>query len=131
MAAASDYLENALINHVLRNDPMTSPSAVYVAIFDGSASAASLESGSFTGEVTDYNGDRPQANWGAPSDGVTSNTNELRFENMPATDVEFAAVVDAATGGNILYHGALNTARTVESGDAFVIQEGDFTVTKT
>ena len=33
MSAMSDYLENALINHIFRNTDFTRPANIYVALF--------------------------------------------------------------------------------------------------
>jgi hypothetical protein len=38
------------------------------------------------------------------------------------------AIFTAATGGTMLFHGPLVTARTITTGDAFQIATGNFTI---
>lgn len=129
MAALSTYLENELIDHVLRNLAYTSPTDVYVALFTDAASAAELEAGTLTNEVSGGSYARQLASFGAPADGLTDNTADLSFTDMPAVTVGYVAVMDAATTGNVLVHGALTTARTLSAGDTFTISTGDLDVT--
>ena len=39
------------------------------------------------------------------------------------------AVMDASTGGNVLFYGAVTTSKTIEVGDTFQISSGNLTVT--
>lgn len=124
MAALSDYLENALLNHVLRNTAYTSPTAVYAALFTDAASLAELEAGTLTNEVTGGSYARLAVTFGAPSDGLTDNTDALSYTDMPAVTVGYVAVMDAATAGNVLFYGALTAEQTLTAGDTFAFDIG-------
>lgn len=124
MAAASDYLENALINHVFRNVAMTSPTTVYLALFTSDPTDA----GSGT-EVSGGSYARQAAAFAAPSNGSASSSADINFTNMPAATVTHVGVYDAASLGNLLYHGALTSSKTVNAGDTFTVTAGNLTVT--
>lgn len=128
MAAFSDYLENALLNHVLRNTVLTSPTTVYLALFTSSSSSAALEAGTITNEVTGGTYARQAVTFAAPAAGATENSGAISFTNMPAGTVAYVAVMDAATAGNVLFHGALTTSRTLNLGDTFTIAAGDLDI---
>jgi hypothetical protein len=126
MAAMSDFLENALINATLRNTTYTSPADVYVGLFttdptdDGSGTEVS--GGSYAREI---------ATFAAPSNGSSSTNADLQFAQATADwgTVTHFAIFDALSGGNMLYHGILTAAKTIETGDVFKIASGNLTVT--
>lgn len=128
MANFSDYLENELVNGTLRGTTYTAPSTVYLALFTNSSSLIDLEAGTITNEVSGGSYAREVVTFDAPSNGATSNSGSISFENMPAGTVSFVAVMDAATAGNVLYYGALDTARTLSAGDTFTISAGDLDI---
>jgi len=143
MSAASDYLENKLLDHVLRNTAYTSPTTVYVGLAKSDPSTGStlenLEAGTLTDEL--YNdsanaGDyqRVEATFGtAAADGSISNTTNITFNAATANwgTVTHVFITDSPTegSGNVLFYGALDTAKTIESGDTFQITTGNLTVT--
>lgn len=128
MAAFSDYLENKLIDHTLRNVTYTPPSTVYIALFTSSASNAQLEANTITNEVTGGSYARQSASFSAASGGSTSNSAILTFSSLPATTISYAAVMDASTAGNVLYYAQLGAPVTTASGDGFQINTAGFTV---
>lgn len=119
MTAISDYLENALVNHVLRNTALTSPVTVYAGLWTSSSSLAALEAGTLTNEATGGSYVRKAITFSAPSNGTTSNSGAITWTNMPATTITYVAVMDALTVGNVLFYGALASAKTLNSGDTF------------
>lgn len=126
MGALSDYLEKALLDHSLANVPYAPPPLHYVSLHTASPG----ESGTPSGEVAGGSYARAMATFAAATlgAGTTSNTNALAFTSMPAVTVTFVAVYDAATGGNMLYYGALTTAVAVTAGGTFVINAGGMSV---
>jgi len=128
MANFSNYLENALINGTLRGTNFTAPGTVYLALFTSSSSLANLEAGTITDEVSGGSYARQAVTFVAPTNGTTENTGAVTYEDMPASTVAFVAVMDALTAGNVLYYGALTTARTLASGDTFTIPAGDLDI---
>lgn len=110
----TNYLENAVINHVLRNIALASPATVYVGLF----TAAPGEAGGGT-EVSGGAYARQAVTFIAPVDGATENSADVTFPVAMANwgTITHFAIFDALTVGNMLYHGTLTTARTVNSGD--------------
>ena len=126
MAEFSNYLENALINAVLRNTSYTSPTTVYVALFTSDPTDA----GSGT-EVSCGSYSRTSVTFGSPSNGVTTSNSDCTFPQATASwgTVTHIGLYDASTSGNLLFHTPLDTSKTIDSGDIFKIASGSPTVT--
>lgn len=126
MAEMSNYLENALINATLRNTTYTSPATVYVGLFTSDPTDA----GSGT-EVSGGSYARTAVTFGAPSNGVTTNSAAVEFPQATGNwgTVGWIGIHDAATSGNLLYHTALDASKTIETGDIFKISTGNLSVT--
>jgi hypothetical protein len=116
MAALSNYLENALINATLRNTAYSSPATVYVGLF----TADPTDAGTGT-EVTGGSYTRKAITFGAPSNGVSTNSVAVEFDQATASwgTVTHFGILDASTSGNLLYHGALTASKVIDDGDVF------------
>lgn len=125
MAQISNYLENALVNHVLRNTALTSPVTVYVALYTTDPTDADTGT-----EVTGGSYARQSAAFSAPTDGATSNSADVTFPTATANwgTVTHVVIRDAAAGGNALFHGALTASKVVNNGDTFKINAADLDV---
>ena len=126
--ATSDYLENAIINHFLRNTSQTSPANVFCALYTVDPNDA--------GGGTELSGNgyvREDITFGAPSNGAVSNSVEIAFDQATASwgTVVAIGVFDASTGGNLLYHGGLSVDKAVGINDTFKIAVGDLDITLT
>jgi hypothetical protein len=131
MSAASDYLENKLLDHTLRygTAPYTGVSTLYLALFTASTG---LETDSPSAEVstsgTAYA--RTAVTFAAASSGSSATNAAVTFS--PATSnwgtVTHIAVMDASTGGHVLFHGAVTTSKTIETGDTFQVSSGNLTI---
>ena len=123
MAALSNYLENELIDHILRNGAWTTPgTSIYIALF----TTDPTDSGSGT-EVSGGSYARVQCTaWDAPSNGATANTNDITFPAATASwgTVTHMGIFDASTAGNLLFHGALTASKAVGDGDTFKFLAG-------
>ena len=126
MAEMSNYLEDALINATLRNTSYTSPSTVYLGLFTSDPTDAN--SGT---EVSGGSYARQSITFGAPSNGVTSNTAAIEFPQATGSwgTVGWIGIMDSLTTGNLLYHTALDASKTIASGDIFKIAIGSLSVT--
>jgi len=127
MSAISNYLENALINATLRNTTYTSPSVVYAGLFTSDPTDA----GSGT-EVSGGSYARKAITFAAPSNGVTTNSAAAcEFDQATGSwgTITHFGIFDALSGGNLLYHGALTTSKTIASGDVFKFPTSSVTVT--
>ena len=132
MAALSNYLENALVNHVLRNTAFTTPgTTIYVGLIKFYESSK-LEAGTLTQEASGSAYARVQVTaWDAPSNGATQNTSDVSFPTASANWGMISGVIvsDHATAGNVLLHGSLTSARDVQNGDVFKFNAGDLDIT--
>jgi hypothetical protein len=127
MSAISNYLENALINATLRNTTYTSPTTVYAGLFTSDPTDAG--SGS---EVSGGSYARKAITFAAPSNGVTTNSAAAcEFDQATGSwgTITHFGIFDALTSGNLLYHGALTTSKTIASGDVFKFATSSVSVT--
>ena len=133
MSAMSTYLENALVNHVLRNTAYTTPgTSVYVGLIKY-YETDKMEAGTLTSKE-DFGGSYARVQvtgWDAPSDGATQNTGAITFPTATGDwgMVSGVIVSDHASSGNILLHGSLTTPRDVKNGDVFKFNAGDLDIT--
>lgn len=125
MSQMSDYLENALINHVFRNTAMPAPVTVYIALFTSNPTDAAIGT-----EVTGGAYARQTIAFGSPTNGSTNNSAQVSFPVATASWglVTHAAVFDAGSGGNMLVHGPLAGSKQIDIDDQFVFRVGNFVV---
>tara|TARA_Y100000034_G_C6895337_1_gene412661 strand:- start:2170 stop:2550 length:381 start_codon:yes stop_codon:yes gene_type:complete len=123
MTAISNYLENKLLDHTLRNTSYTSPTTVYLALY--TANPTDADSGT---EVSGGSYARQTVAFSAAASGTISNSADITFTSMPAATVTHVGVRDASSAGNLLYHGSLSSSKSVDSGDTFKISTGDLDI---
>jgi len=131
MSAASDYLENAVLDHVLANTAFTQPSTLYLGLFTESGStAANLEAGTLTDEISGGDYVRETITFDAASAGAADSAATVTFPAATANwgEITHVAVLDASSGGNVLFYGAVTTPKTIESGDTFQVSAGNLTI---
>jgi hypothetical protein len=118
-SSVSDYLANKLLDLAFRNVAYTVPT-VRVGLFGTTASVAALKAGTLTGEIAGNAYARQTVTFGAPTDGVGSNSADVVFG--PATPgawgvVRYFALLDAASSGNVLSAAQLTSDLTVNIGN--------------
>ena len=134
MASMSNYLENAILNHVFRTTAYTQPTTIAIALCN---SAPDDTDTTLVGKEvvgTSYarvDVTRSDSTWNSPgpTNGTTANTNVITF---PAAGVggwgtiTHIAICDSATAGagNVLFWGALSIEKTVTEGDIFQFNAG-------
>ena len=128
MSAASDYLENKVLDHFLGTASTTAPTNVYIALFTAEPTDANSGTEVST-SGTAYA--RQTATFSAASSGSTSNSANIEFSQATANygTVTHFGIYDASTAGNLLFHGALTSSKTIETGDVFKIATGNLTIT--
>jgi len=124
MSSFSDYLENAVLNHVFRNTSLASPASVWLALY----TAVPNDAGGGT-QVSGAGYSRQQITFGAPSGGLISNTAAVSFT---ASGGNFGTVVavgifDASTAGNLLAWDDIASA-VINDGDTINFPIGDIDV---
>lgn len=130
-AAMSDYLENKVVDYLLRGQTFTAPATVYYALATAAGSDAAcgteVTGGSYarvavTSSLANWAGTQASASTTASTgtSGTTSNNTVVTFPTPTASwgsVVEFC-VMDASTAGNLLFRTSLTTSKTINNGDA-------------
>ena len=126
MAEMSNYLENALINATLRNTSYTSPATVYLALYTSDPTDADAGT-----EVSGNAYVRQAITFGAPSDGVSTNSAAIEFPQATGSwgTVSYIGIRDASSAGNLLFHSPLDASKAIATGDVFRIAIGSLSVT--
>jgi hypothetical protein len=136
MSAASNYLENKVLDHVLTATAYSAPGTRYLALFNNTSgnAAANLEAGTLTDEVTTSSSAyaRKAVTFAAASGGSSATNATVTFDAATASwgSVTHIAVMDGGTAGsgNVLFWGAVTTAKTIDSGDTFQVTSGNLTI---
>jgi len=150
MSAASSYLEKSLLDHVLRYStaPYTGPSTLYVALFNNTSTTTlsdlqnnalgdevSATGTAYARQIVTFNASATTGS-GVPG-AVTSSTTggahgTVTFPTATATwgSITHVAIMDSGTygSGNVLFFGAVTTAKQIDTGDTFQITAGNLTV---
>lgn len=126
MSAMSDYLENELLDHALGTGALTSPASIYLALFTTDPTDA--DSGT---EVSGNGYARQEITFGAAASGTASNSTEETFTASGGNfgTITHFGIYDAATAGNLLFHGGLTTSRTINDGDTLTVPVGAIDIT--
>lgn len=124
MAELSDYLENKLLDHVLRNTSFTSPTTVYVGLF----TADPTDAGSGT-EVSGGSYARQILSVTTATGGIVTSSADVTFPQATGSwgTISHIGLLDALSSGNLLMHTPLTTSRAIESGDILKISTGNLT----
>jgi hypothetical protein len=113
----SDYLEGKLIDHLLRGIAFTPPSTLYISLHTGDpgeAGANELSAGGYARHT--YTSGTTK--WSNVS-GTSKNSVLITFPVSTSSwgTITHFGIWDAATGGNLLFSGALTNSRAVSLGD--------------
>lgn len=136
MSAASDYLEDKLIDLVLRAQAFTPPAKTWVALHTaapGDTGANEVPTTTWPAYVRQdaAKGGAQTAAWTNRGDGTAQNALQLLYAmydgTAPLTVTHFS-LWDAQTGGNMLVQAQLAANRTVNPGDVFVVDVNKLTV---
>lgn len=141
MSAMSNYLENKLIDHIFRTGAFTKPTVLAIALFtaapDDTGGGTEVAGGSYARQSLnplDANWTATQGGTSGASSGTTGLTDNASQINFPVATgswgtVTHVGIVDATSGGNLLFYGALTASKTVASGDTFRFNVGDLDIT--
>jgi hypothetical protein len=124
MAELSNFLENKLLDHVLRNVSYTSPTTVFVGLF----TADPTDAGTGT-EVSGGSYARQILSVTTATGGIVTSSADVTFPQCTASwgTVSHIGLLDALSSGNLLMHTPLTTSRLIESGDILKISTGNLT----
>jgi hypothetical protein len=125
MSAASDYVENLALEWLLTSNSATRPTAWYI----GLHTADPTDAGTGT-EVSGGSYARESVAFTVTND-TASNSATVTFTAATANwgTITHVGVWDASSSGNLLFHGAVTTSKTIETGDTFQISSGNLDIT--
>lgn len=130
--SASNFLENKILDHTLKNTTYTQPANLYLALFKNTSgqAATNLELGTLTDEITGGSYARRLISFADAAGGSCSSDVTLTFNTATASwgTVTHVAVIDALTAGNVLYYGAVTTPKSIDTGDTFQASTGNITI---
>lgn len=137
MAGKTDYTENNLLNFIFRGTAFPVPAGLFIALYTTAPSADAGTGGTEVsgGSYARQSVARNTTEWKDPSaatQGLTENVNTITFPTATGSwgTVVAAAVLDASSGGNMLYFGNLAVAKPVGVGDVFKFNSGDLEITE-
>jgi hypothetical protein len=124
MAELSDFLENKLLDHVLRGTSYTSPTTVFVGLYTSDPgddnSGTECTGGAYARQILSVT---------TATDGIVTSSADVTFPQ--ATDnwgtISHIGLLDAITSGNLLMHTPLTTSKTIDEGDILKIPTGSLT----
>ncbi|HUV62985.1 MAG TPA: hypothetical protein VMW24_03750 [Sedimentisphaerales bacterium] len=129
----TNYLEEAVINHVLNKTAYTSPTT-YIALFVSATAeegtGSEVSGASYTRAIVYESGSGSSPKWNAAVDSgggyLVDNAADITFTTAGEDwgYIVDCAIFDAATTGNMLYYGTLTTPKTVNSGDTIKFVAG-------
>jgi hypothetical protein len=128
MGSFSDYWEDKILDHIFGKDNYSPPS-IYVAL----STADPLDDASGLAEPSGNAYVRVEtspSDWNTPSDGSLDNANDIIFPKATGSwgTITHFALFDAATGGNMLAHGALSPSKAVDSAYTAIFNTGDLNI---
>jgi len=130
MSAASTWLESAALNHFFRNTPTTPPQQPFLGLF-----ISDPTDGNIGVEVSDDDYARQSAIFSAPykkENGYMYITNieDIHFPVASVNQgvISHFGVFTAATGGELMVHGAVPIPREIMAGDEAVYREGSLEI---
>lgn len=137
MAGKSDYLEDAILDHILTASGYSSPNAtLYLSLHTGDPLDDNSGATEVDTSVDDTAYTRQAISFGAASGGVSASTNGQVFSAVVYGSgaapyvVTYVGIYDASTAGNLLYSKALSPARTLAVGEIASFDTGATTVTE-
>lgn len=122
MSDTSNYLRDALADHIFGGVPYTPPADFYLALF----SVAPTASGGGT-EVAGGGYARPVITWESTGEPGEYENEMVQIEDMPEVDVVAIGVMDSLSGGNLLFFKSDFGTLSFLSGDTYAALAGSIT----
>lgn len=125
MSAASNYVENLALEWLLTTETVTRPTAWYIGLHTADVTDAGtgteVSGGSYARKAVTF----------TVTDDTASNSATVTFDAATANwgTITHVGIWDASSGGNLLFHGAVTTSKTIETGDTFQISSGNLDIT--
>lgn len=142
MSNMTDFLENRIVDWLLRGQAYTPPTTVHIGLFTVAAGDAGgqteVTGGSYaraavSATLANFAGTQSAGSTTA-STGTSGQTSNNNVVNFPTPTADWGTVVgigifDAASGGNLLFYAPLAANKTINNGDAVSFAAGALTIT--
>ena len=137
--AVSTYLGNMILNSVLRGQPFTLPTSVFLALHtddpgNSGINEVTLVAWPAYARVDIDGGTTIDAGWSAAAAKATSNLKQLLYsvnDGAGAVDATHYGIWDAATGGNLFLYGALTASKNIGVSDQLIFNTGSIDISVT
>lgn len=129
LLSKSNYWKTACLNAALRGIAFTPPSRLYIALYVSDPTDADTGQ-----EITGGGYSRVEVTFSQPvinnRRAVTSNTADVAFPIATGDQgvASFIGIRDAATGGNLIYHGAVTKPRMILENDLIRFLAGQLVI---
>lgn len=123
----TNAFETSTLQYLLTTDSVTRPTAWYIGLFTSDPT----DTGSAGTEVSGFSYARTAATFTVTGDTAT-NSSAVEFPAASGGNwgtVGWIGIMDASSGGNMIIHSALDTAKAINDGDVFRIPTGDLDIT--
>lgn len=126
----ANFLEIKWLDHFLKVTIWNAPTDLFVTLSitdptDSGAGLAEPSGGNFSRKIHNA--------WAPASSRATSNVGSITFPDATASwgTITHWAIMDAASGGNMLAHGDLSASKVIDNGDTFIFAANDLDITVT
>ena len=124
----TNAFETHTLQYLLTTDSVTRPTSWYIGLFTSDPT----DTGSAGTEVSTGTGYARTAVTFTVTGDTASNSSAVEFPAASGGNwgtISHIGVMDASTGGNMIVHSALTTAKAINDGDVFRIPTGDLDIT--
>ena len=125
----TNYLADRLVKATVGTVAWTTPEKVFVALYTADPTKAGFSSN----EVDQESYNRQEVTFTAPVDGVSTNAGQIDWNTATSNwgSVGWISVMDASSGGFMLYFTALDNTKEILTGDQFKVDAGKLQLTLT
>ena len=123
----TNAFETSTLQYLLTTDSVTRPTAWYIGLFTSDPT----DTGAAGTEVSGFDYARTAATFTVTGDTAT-NSSAVEFPAASGGNwgtIGWIGIMDASSGGNMIIHSALDTAKAINDGDVFRIPTGDLDIT--
>ena len=130
MSAFSNYLEDQITGWIAGTTFAAAPTATFVQLYSQDPGEGGSATGALYSRVSVASG---AGSWtrGTGGNGTITNASAVTITSSATATASatHVAVFTSATGGDLLFYGALTTAKTIASGDAVKFNASALTLT--
>jgi uncharacterized protein YaiE (UPF0345 family) len=124
--AATDYLENKILDHVFGKSAYTPATQFVVALYTDFPSEAGtgteITGGSYARVIT------TSSDWSTASNGSIHNVNTIIFPTATASWGRVHAIAIFNESNQMLWRGKLAVSKTIENGNVFTVNANDLVI---